>query len=100
MAELAGVPREVNQRAMEILEQLEQQHETVSKAEDCMQRRDTANSLNGHHMQMTLFETIDHPLMEEIRQTDLNSLTPLEVQQLVQQWQRQLAGENSIGRPC
>jgi len=39
---------------------------------------------------MTLFETADHPLLEKIRGVDLNALTPLEVQQLVAEWQEQL----------
>ena len=96
VAELAGVPREVNKRAMEILEQLETQHQTVEGGE---RRAESRQGLNGHHMQMTLFETVDHPLMEEIRQADLNNLTPLEVQQLVQQWQEQLQGDQVSSRP-
>ncbi len=92
VAELAGVPREVNERAVEILEQLEQQHDQSSKPEEGTRKPNRSQSLNGHHMQMTLFETIDHPLLSEIRGTDLNSLTPLEVQRLVSQWQEQLTG--------
>ena len=45
---------------------------------------------NGPSLQVTLFETADHPLLETIRGTDLNRLTPLEVQQLVHEWQEQL----------
>lgn len=96
VAELAGVPREVNQRAMEILQQLEAQHQ---KAESGVQRAERASPLNGHHLQMTLFETVDHPLIEEIRQADLNNLTPLEVQQLVQQWQQQVTADSVTSRP-
>ena len=48
---------------------------------------------------MTLFETVDHPLLEEIRITDLNAKSPLEVQRLVEQWQQQLAGDVVSHRP-
>lgn len=87
VAELAGVPREVNQRAVDILAQLEEQHQP---SEEGMRKAKQGANLNGHHLQMTLFETVDHPLLEEIRGTDLSTLTPLEVQQLVGQWQAQL----------
>ena len=99
VAELAGVPREVNERAMEMLAQLEAGHQTESKAEGRRGKADRPQSLNGHHMQMTLFEVADHPLLTEIRQTDLNSLAPLEVQRLVQRWQEQLEADQVSHRP-
>lgn len=94
VAQLAGVPREVNERAKQILAELESQHDDP-KAPAAKLRLDQAQQPaphNGRALQMTLFETADHPLLEKIRGTDLNSLTPLEVQQLVHQWQEQLAG--------
>ncbi len=109
VAQLAGVPREVNERAMEILAQLEAQHEQGGteevrrqKSEDGERklRVDTGEPVgNGQHLQMTLFETVDHPLLEEIRKTDLNTKSPLEVQRLVEQWQQQLAGDAVSSRP-
>lgn len=103
VAQLAGVPREVNERAKEILEDLEG---------DGVGRKVTADAIpttsgralridppqknaphNGQSLQMTLFETSDHPLLDKIRGVDLNCLTPLEVQQLVSEWQGQLSGE-------
>ena len=103
VAQLAGVPREVNQRAKEILAQLEAQHGGRGMVEGGM---DSASDVppspfrpppseNGQHLQMTLFETVDHPLLEEIRQTDLNALSPLEAHRLVEQWQELLAGKKS-----
>ncbi len=108
VAELAGVPRAVNQRAKEILAQLEAQHQKSEKAEVRSEKENNLppsafplppSSLPLPPLQMTLFETIDHPLIEEIRQTDLNTKTPLEVQQLVQQWQQQLAEANAQSKP-
>ena len=113
VAQLAGVPREVNERAKEILAKLESQSQGRGrKAEDGELASDFAGRVDppqshaphsagslthslaqsrGQSQQLTLFETSDHPLLGTIRGTDLNSLTPLEVQQLVSEWQEQLA---------
>ena len=116
VAQLAGVPTEVNERAKQILAELEN-HSGSSQSDRTQSRRQQAECgiteqstagklrLDGPHnqslqqpeptssraLQMTLFETADHPLLDTIRSTDLNSLSPLEVQQLVHQWQQQLA---------
>ncbi|MCH2594779.1 MAG: DNA mismatch repair protein MutS [Pirellulales bacterium] len=108
VAQLAGVPQQVNQRAKEILNHLETQpgdqkaesssHRMVGEsilrrapsheqAQGASQR--TAPG-NGQSLQLTLFETSEHPLLEKIRALDLNTKTPLELQQLVCQWQDQL----------
>lgn len=118
VAQLAGVPRAVNDRAKQILAELEGQHESGKRKvesgaqqpdkpdpqsaisdppSDISLRRDTPHhhaptSTNGHSQQLTLFDTADHPLLESIRSADLDNLTPLQVQQLVARWQQQLAG--------
>lgn len=118
VAQLAGVPRAVNDRAKQILAELEGQHQSRErKAESGGQQLDQPDSqsairnpqseisprldtphhhaptsTNGHSQQLTLFDTADHPLLESIRGADLNHLTPLEVQQLVAHWQQQLTG--------
>jgi hypothetical protein len=48
--------------------------------------------MNGR-LQLTLFETVDHPLLDAIRDADLDQLSPREVVQLVEEWQSQLAVE-------
>jgi len=107
VAQLAGVPRKVNERAKEILAELEsqgaRQQAEAGKRSSAGQPRRVDNPPapvrnNGQAMQMTLFETADHPLLDTIRGADLNNLTPLEVQQLVSQWQAQLAGL-SLSKP-
>jgi len=99
VAKLAGVPQQVNARAAEILAGLESQS-AKRKAErgdppGALMRRvdqpEEPRPLRGRSLQMTLFETVDHPLLDKIRAAELNNLTPLEVQQLVRQWQEQLA---------
>ncbi|MEK6247520.1 MAG: hypothetical protein N2C12_05025, partial [Planctomycetales bacterium] len=46
-------------------------------------------------IQQSLFALDDHPLLETIRTVDLNQTTPIEVLQLVDQWQKQLAAEDA-----
>jgi len=102
VAQLAGVPKEVNERAKEILIQLEAaHHETDHSTSASRMRVDTQNHSPGRRpLQMTLFETTDHPLLDTIRAVDLNSATPLEIQQLVSQWQAQLSNETAgQGKP-
>lgn len=84
VAELAGVPREVNRRAAEILTQLETQHHTPNGCVASKVER------NGHAFQLTLFEQTDHPLLEEIRKVDVNQLTPLQALGQLQVWKSQL----------
>ena len=100
VAQLAGVPREVNERAKQILAELENQsggrkaehgNHPASEHRFSGSQRNSSHD-NGQSLQLTLFETADHPLLETIRGLDLNSLTPLEVQQLVGEWKEQLAG--------
>jgi len=101
VAQLAGVPQEVNERAKQILSHLETQSgERKAKSgpqemvDGLARRADPPRQPtphNGQSLQMTLFDSAEHPLLETIRTTDLDTKTPLEVQQLVQQWQQQLA---------
>jgi DNA mismatch repair protein MutS len=91
VAQLAGVPRSVNDRAREVLAMLESQHHDGAAA------RGQEASTNGHAAppsgpwQMTLFATEEHPLLEEIRATDLDELTPREAHELLATWQSRLA---------
>ena len=90
VARLAGIPREVNERAKQILAQLESEHlrdagqPKISSSEPKRQRGD---------LQLTLFAPYDHPLLEKIRGVDLNAITPLQAMQLVQAWQAALRDE-------
>ena len=82
MAKLAGVPRSVNERAAEILAQLEASHSggeiVVTSAPVCQDA------------QMSLFGAQEHPLLDDIREADLNNMTPLEALMLVEKWQQSL----------
>ncbi len=85
VARLAGIPRQVNERAREILRRLESDHRESVVGDIPLPTR-----VAGSEMQLSLFEQADHPLLQEIRETDLENLTPLEVLQLVHKWQERL----------
>ncbi len=102
VAQLAGVPRAVNDRAREVLEWLEAQHEAADGTACGLAptvRPTPKPSSNGHrdrssaHWQMTLFGFEEHPLLDEIRATDLDGLDAENALQLIREWQRQLTNE-------
>ena len=88
VARLAGIPREVNERAKQILAQLENEHLDPSGRPKIAQRKARPGEL-----QLTLFGGADHPLLDKLRTTDLNQLTPLAALQLIQTWQQELSGK-------
>ncbi|MEC9003366.1 MAG: hypothetical protein VX644_08325, partial [Planctomycetota bacterium] len=45
-------------------------------------------------LQLTLFNPVEHPLLDTIRGTEINELTPLQALQLLQSWKDQL-GDNT-----
>jgi len=67
VASLAGVPKEVLERAKEVLEELEKNEQpSHSKIPTRKQK-----------LQLSLFE-LEHPVLEEIKNLDLTNLTPIE----------------------
>ena len=90
VARLAGVPPEVNERAKQILAQLESEHlDGDGRPKIAAQGKKRPRG----DLQMTLFAPYDHPLLEKIRAVDINLLTPLEAIQLVKQWQDNLMND-------
>ncbi len=92
VARLAGVPPAVNERAKDILAQLE------SNQRDQFDRPAIAatspSAADGGAMQLTLFGIADHPLLDEMRRLQLDRLTPLEAWQFLQSAQAKLADPN------
>ena len=98
VAQLAGVPRSVNDRAREVLAWLEAQHETnvdQSELPSVNGRVGRPASTSSNHWQLTLFGGDDHPLLDEILAANLNELTPLEALRLLHSWQERLADERA-----
>ncbi|MGD9636213.1 MAG: DNA mismatch repair protein MutS [Pirellulales bacterium] len=93
VAQLAGVPRTVNERAREVLAWLEAQHETNVDAAELPAtngRLGRPASGSSSHWQLTLFGGDDHPVLDEIRAAKLDELTPLEALRLLAAWQERL----------
>jgi DNA mismatch repair protein MutS len=96
VARLAGVPRDVIERAKEILGQLEESHL------DAEGHAKIARPLAGHPLgapgsglQMTLFGPADHPVLEEIRQVDVDATAPRDALRLVHEWQDKLKSKRN-----
>ena len=47
----------------------------------------------GRALQLTLFETRDHPLVHELRALDVDDLSPRAAHELLQKWRERLLGE-------
>jgi DNA mismatch repair protein MutS len=95
VARLAGVPRTVIERSKEILAQLEEEHLDAEGRAKIARRPIEAKK---SHLQLTLFGPAEHPLVDELRQLDLNSVTPLRAFQLLSQWQEEIRAEKGEGR--
>jgi DNA mismatch repair protein MutS len=88
VARLAGIPRSVNERAKDLLSQLE------------------ANQLNRYgqpklapppvkkpgHIQMTLFHWQENEVVEKLKELDTDSLTPIQALQLLESLKKQANG--------
>jgi len=88
VAQLAGVPKAVIDRARQILGELEATH--LEGRNPFLQSASERSTGQGRPIQLTLFEPIDHPLMEEIRELDLTRTTPLEAFEKLRKWHEQL----------
>ena len=89
VARLAGIPREVNERAKEILAHLEHEHL------DGDGRSKISRRTPPREIQLTLFGPAEHPLLEEIRSLGIDQLTPLEALRRMHEWQTALLGEQA-----
>ncbi len=80
VAAMAGMPREIISRAMEILEDLEQKSIDADGAEQHSVRTQ-ARQISPANMQLNLFETADPvagQIREEIAGLDINTMTPID----------------------
>lgn len=85
VARLAGVPSAVNERAKDILAQLETDHR------DQFDRPTIAPPKPaGGALQMTLFGYCDHPVLDELKNLNLDSMTPIAALQRLEQLKTRL----------
>jgi DNA mismatch repair protein MutS len=83
VAKLAGLPPEVIARAREVLAE----HET---AEHRLTTDLAADELQPGAVQLTMFTPLSQKIVDQIRETDLNRLTPLEALNLLHALKQQL----------
>jgi DNA mismatch repair protein MutS len=91
VARLAGVPKPVIQRAREILSRLEEKSEQLRRGDDraSRQRKTLLPGLFDTGPSEPEPQPKPHPLLEELRRTDPNELTPLQALNLLASWKRQ-----------
>ncbi len=88
VARLAGIPISVNERAKDILSQLEADHidrRGDSKITPPRRRQDAP-------IQMTLFEFGEHPVVEKLRELQVTEMTPMQALQLLEALQHEAQG--------
>jgi DNA mismatch repair protein MutS len=83
VAKLAGLPNEVVVRAREVLAE----HET---AERRMSEHLTPGSEPERPAQLTIFTPLSQPVLEKLREVDLNRLTPLEALNLLAELKKEI----------
>lgn len=90
VARLAGIPKSVNERAKQVLNLLEAEHlDEQGRPKIAGGRKKKRRG----DIQLTLFAPYDHPLIQQIRDLDLNCVTPLDALQRIRQWQEQLGAD-------
>jgi DNA mismatch repair protein MutS len=84
VAKLAGLPNEVIERAREVLAEHESAEQRVTEqlASDELSPRQPA--------QLTIFTPLSQPVLERLREVDLNRLTPLEALNLLAELKKQV----------
>ena len=91
VAKLAGVPRSVTARAAKILETLENDHLNQDGRPSVPQREMNRQKSR----QLSLFELPEDPLLDEIRNLEVNGMTPLEAMQELDRLRQQLTNRES-----
>ncbi len=86
VAKIAGLPREVVDRATVILAQLESDHIDESGRVKIPERKSKSRD-----RQLALFVEPDHPVIEQLKSLDLDQLTPMAALQKLSEFRREVA---------
>jgi DNA mismatch repair protein MutS len=84
VAKLAGLPNEVIERAREVLAEHESAEQRVTE------QLASDNSRPRAPAQLTIFTPLSQPVLEKLRELDLNRLTPLEALNLLAELKKQV----------
>jgi len=82
VAKLAGVPSSVVRRSQEILNELEKSHSNVPASGKTKGGR----KFSVGTMQFSLFGAENHPVIEDLRDIDVDDLKPMDALQLLAKW--------------
>ncbi len=82
VAKLAGLPNEVVERAREVLAE----HENM----EMRLQRGLSSNVADRPAQLTIFTPLSQPVLEKLREVDLNHLTPLEALNLLAELKKQI----------
>ena len=84
VAKMAGLPKEVISRSVEILKALEHDREDLSgSAKIDVQKIETVVQIQSEEEQMAIFEFRDDSLRDKIRKIEIDNITPLEALKLL-----------------
>jgi DNA mismatch repair protein MutS len=86
VAQRAGVPEPVLQRARAVLAELEAHHLQ-------MEARPAKHIRRPRLLQASLFAGTDDPVLVALRECEVEGMSPEQVVELVRQWQKELRGE-------
>jgi DNA mismatch repair protein MutS len=88
VARLAGLPKQVISRARQILANLEINSISSSGIPSLVQA--DGNKQKNNEFQPELFSHKENPLINKIRTLDINSLSPIEALNLIDQWKKEI----------
>ena len=89
VAKLAGIPKDIVKRAKTILRSLEEEApaERPRKAEE----KETDNHLSLEAMNISMLDACRDSVCDSIKNTDINTLTPIEAMNLIFRWKKDLS---------
>ncbi|MCS7236940.1 MAG: DNA mismatch repair protein MutS [Thermoguttaceae bacterium] len=96
VARLAGIPKAVIERAKQLLAQLESDHLDTKGRPKLARKRRWVDRDSPY--QLMLFVPASHPVLEAIRQLDVNAITPLKALELIAEWKASLLRDQDVAR--
>jgi DNA mismatch repair protein MutS len=87
VAKLAGLPPAVLERAQQVLQSLEENDQITEHARGLIDKHATIPPPLPR-TQLTLFEVVNHPIVEELKALDVDDLTPRQALEMLARWQK------------
>jgi DNA mismatch repair protein MutS len=100
VARMAGMPKEVISRANIILKKLEKEHEMELTPEGVSSKEPKLKGLGDEELQLSFFQ-LDDPVLQQIKEdilnTDINTLTPVEALLKLSEIKHLVGGKDPVG---